>query len=218
MRGLRVLLADDHALVRAGIRALLDGMPGVKVVGEVADGLQALAAIGRLRPDLLLLDITMPGLNGLEVTTRVARDHPGVKVLILSMHSHEEYVKRAMQAGAAGYLLKDAATIELQQAIATVAGGEAYLSPLISRGFLAGHMALVAGVEPPSVQTLTPRQGEILTMVAQGLSTKEIAFALGRSVKTVETHRAQLMERLGIHDVPGLVKYAMRAGFIPPAE
>lgn len=218
MSPVRILLADDHALVRAGIRALLDAMPGVTVVGEVADGLEALAAIERLQPDLVLLDITMPGLNGLDATARVAREHPGVKVLILSMHSHEEYVMRALRAGASGYLLKDAATSELQLAIEAIARGDTYLSPTISRTLLAAHLPHAAGAETPAPHALTPRQREVLTLVAQGLSTKEIAFALKRSIKTVEAHRAEVMKRLDVHDVPGLVKYAMRAGFIPPAE
>lgn len=218
MSKVRVLLADDHALVRAGIRALLDAMPGVKVVGEVGDGTEALQAIGRLHPDILILDITMAGLNGLETTTMVTSTHASVKVLILSMHSHEEYVLRALRAGAAGYLVKDAATAELGLAIATVARGKRYLSPAIAHTLLAAQVSRVSPAPPDAARALTARQREILTLLADGLSSKEIAFRLGRSVKTIETHRARLMERLDIHDVPGLVKYALRAGFIPPVD
>lgn len=217
---MRVLLADDHALVRAGIRALLEQIPDVEVVGAVDDGLKALAAIPALRPDVLLADIAMPSLNGLDMTARVALEFPQVRVIILSMHDGEEYVMRALRAGAAGYLLKDSATIELRLALEAVRRGDTYLSPAISRavvsGYLSDHPAPEPGVHIPH-PILTPRQRQILTLVAEGRSTKEIAFALHLSAKTVESHRAQIMARLGIRDVAGLVKYAMRAGLIPPA-
>lgn len=218
MKAVRILLADDHALVREGIRALLEAMPGVKVVGEVADGAEALQAIDRLHPDILLLDITMAGLNGLETTVRMTREHPSVKVLILSMHRHEEYVQRALRAGAAGYLVKDAAAAELRVAISTVARGDRYLCPAIAQTLAVAQLSPHSGAAVGAARSLTPRQREILTLVALGLSSKEIAFRLKRSVKTVETHRARLMERLAIYDVPGLVKYAIRAGFIPPVD
>lgn len=215
MKPLRIVLADDHALVRAGIRALLEKMPGVEVVGEAGGGVEALALAGAHQPDVLLLDIAMRGLNGLETAARLAHEHPRTKVIILSMHANEEYVIQALRAGAVGYLLKDSATIELELAIQAVGRGETYLSPAISRtvidGYLSRSPADRAGAHP-----LTPRQLEILEHLVGGHSTKEIAYALNLSVKTVETHRAQLMERLGIRDVPGLVKYAMRIGLIPP--
>jgi DNA-binding NarL/FixJ family response regulator len=214
MPALRVLLADDHALVRAGMRSLLRDIEGVEVVGEAADGGQALALAERERPDVVLLDIAMKGMNGLEAAARLRELHPGIKVIILSMHAGEEYVLQALRAGAAAYLIKDSATAELELALRSVMRGETYLSPAISRQVVEGYVQRVgagAGEDP-----LTPRQREVLKRIAEGRSTKEIAFDLGLSVKTVETHRAQVMERLGIRDIAGLVRYAMRSGLVPP--
>jgi len=216
MPALRVLLADDHALVRAGMRSLLRDIEGVEVVGEAADGGQALALAERERPDVVLLDIAMKGMNGLEAAARFRELHPGIKVIILSMHASEEYVLQALRAGAAAYLIKDSATAELELALRSVMRGETYLSPAISRQVVEGYVQRVgagAGVDP-----LTPRQREVLRRIAEGRSTKEIAFDLGLSVKTVETHRAQIMERVGIRDVAGLVRYAMRTGLVPPEK
>jgi DNA-binding NarL/FixJ family response regulator len=218
MKPLRVVLADDHALVRAGIRSLLERMPGVEVVGEADTGLAALALIEAHQPDVALLDIAMRGLNGLEVATRVASDWPQVRVIILSMHANEEYVAQALRAGAVGYLLKDSAAAELDLAIEAASRGETYLSPAISSTVISGYLARHSGAGQGSASPLTPRQREILTLVAEGKSTKEIAHGLKLSVKTVETHRAQLMERLSIHDVAGLVKYALHMGLIPPVD
>jgi DNA-binding NarL/FixJ family response regulator len=214
MASLRVLLVDDHALVRAGIRSLLRDIEGIEVVGEAADGAEALAIAGRERPDAVLLDIAMKGMSGLETAARFRELHPGVKVLILSMHASEEYVLQALHAGVVGYLIKDSATAELELALRSVVRGETYLSPAISRQVVEGYVQRVgagAGDDP-----LTPRQREVLKRVAEGRSTKEIAFDLGLSVKTIETHRAQIMERLGIRDVAGLVRYAMRTRLVPP--
>jgi len=216
MPALRVLLADDHALVRAGMRSLLRDIEGVAVVGEAADGGQALALAERERPDVVLLDIAMKGMNGLEAAARFRELHPGIKVIILSMHASEEYVLQALRAGAAAYLIKDSATAELELALRSVMRGETYLSPAISRQVVEGYVQRVgagAGENP-----LTPRQREVLKRIAEGRSTKEIAFDLGLSVKTVETHRAQIMERVGIRDVAGLVRYAMRTGLVPPEK
>lgn len=212
MRPTRIVLADDHALVRAGIRALLEKLPGVAVVGEAADGREALVLIGKNRPDILLTDIAMRGLGGLALAAEAGRIHPGLKVLILSMHANEEYVVQALKSGAVGYLLKDAVATELALALDTVARGETYLSPAISRRVLDAYLARAAGAPPGD--PLTPRQREVLRLVALGKNTKEVAAELGVSVKTVETHRAQLMERLGIREVAGLVKYALRTGLI----
>lgn len=215
MNPTRIILADDHTLVRAGIRSLLGKMPGVEVVGEAGDGREALALLEALQPDILLIDIAMPGLNGLETAARVADEFPRIKLIILSMHANEEYVVQALRAGALGYLLKDSAAIELELAIEAVGRGETYLSPPISHAVIDGYLDRVSASGATGAHSLTPRQLEILKHLAEGQSAKEIAFALNLSVKTVETHRAQLMERLGIHDVPGLVKYAMRIGLIP---
>lgn len=213
MTPIRVVLADDHTLVRAGIRALLDRMPDVEVVGEAGNGEEAVAQVAATRADVLLADVAMPGLSGLEAADRVRREFPDVRVVMLSMHANEEYVLQAFRAGASGYLLKDAASVELDLALRAAVAGQTYLSPAVSRQMIDGYMARVAGGVPP--EPLTPRQREILQRIAEGSSTKEIAFALGISVKTVETHRAQLMERLDIHDVAGLVKYAIRSGLVP---
>jgi DNA-binding NarL/FixJ family response regulator len=214
MKTLTVFLADDHALVRAGIRSLLEGMHDIEVVGEASDGASALAALQTLEPDLLLIDISMPGISGLEVTARALKIFPRLKVIVLSMHAEEAYVVEALQAGAAGYLIKASTAVELDLAIEAVRRDERYLSPAVSRAVIDGCLArvVVAGESHRSI--LTPRQTEILRHVVDGETTKEIALKLNVSVKTVETHRAQLMERLGIHNVPGLVRYAMRSGLI----
>jgi DNA-binding NarL/FixJ family response regulator len=214
MAPLRILLVDDHALVRAGMRSLLRDLPEVEVVAEAADGAEALAAAERERPDVVLMDIAMKGMNGLEAAARMRERLPGVKVVILSMHTSEEYVLLALRAGAAAYLIKDSATSELELALKCVMRGETYLSPAISRQVVDGYVQRVgAGAGP---DPLTPRQRDVLKRIAEGRSTKEIAYDLNLSVKTVETHRAQIMERLGIRDVAGLVRYAMRTGLIPP--
>ncbi|MBI3045515.1 MAG: response regulator transcription factor [Betaproteobacteria bacterium] len=213
MKKLRVILADDHTLVRAGLRSLMGQMKDVEVVAEAGNGDEVLALLPEHGPDLVLMDITMPGMNGLEATLRLKKDHPGIKVIILSMHASEEYVLQALRAGASGYLLKDAATLELALALKAVSRGETYLSPPISRQVVESYLQRVGqGGEPMSV--LTERQREILQLVAEGHSTRDIARTLGLSVKTVETHRAQLMERLDIHDVAGLVRFAIRHGLV----
>lgn len=214
-KAIRVLLVDDHALVRSGLRALIEAFPGVRVVAEAADGHAAFELVARDRPDVVLMDVTMPELNGLEATTRVVRKFPEVRVLVLSMHADEEYVGLALRAGAAGYLLKDASASELELAIRSVARGDTYLSPVAAKGVVADY--LQRGAEPPTArERLTSRQREILQLIAEGHTTKDIARRLGLSVKTVEAHRTQLMERLGIHDIAGLVRWAIRAGLVGP--
>jgi DNA-binding NarL/FixJ family response regulator len=211
MRQLRVVLAEDHGLVRAGIRALLESIEGLEVVGEAGDGHEALRLIEQQRPALAIVDIGLPGLNGIEVTRRVARETPGTRVLVLSMHLDGEYVRQALRAGAAGYLVKSSSSVELELAVSAVARGETYLSPAISR-FVVSE---IRSADAPGTP-LTARQREILQLVAEGRSSKEIAGLLGVAVKTVETHRSQLMSRLGIRDLPGLVRYAIRAGIVAP--
>ncbi|TMA25144.1 MAG: response regulator transcription factor [Deltaproteobacteria bacterium] len=215
MSPLRLLLADDHTLVRAGMRALLSELPDVEVVAETGDGREALRLISEQKPDIALVDISMPGLNGLEVAARVTKDQPATRVLIVSMHSDDEYVRRAMLAGAAGYLLKNAHRSELEMALRAVARGDCWLSPAVSKQVIAAmnHGSSLAGTP---LEVLTPRQREVLQLIAEGLSTKEIAQRLQLGVKTVETHRTELMERLRIHGVAGLVRYAIRVGLVHP--
>jgi DNA-binding NarL/FixJ family response regulator len=211
MKPVRILLAEDHTLVRAGIRALLESLENVEVVAEAADGREALRLAKEHHPDILLMDITMNELNGLEAAARLAKEQSAIRIIILSMHADQVYVRQALQAGAAGYLLKGADVTELELALKAVTRGDTYLSPAVSKDLvgdlLNGH---VPAVNP--LNDLTPRQREILQLVAEGRTTKEIASRLDLSIKTVETHRAQLMERLNIHDVAGLVKFAIRVG------
>ena len=207
----RVLLADDHTLVRAGIRALLAAMPGVEVIGEAADGEAAVQLALSLQPDVILMDIAMKGMNGLQATARLHDALPAARVIILSMHATGDYLQQALRAGAVGYMLKDAATLELQLALAAVARGDTYLSPAVSAQIVEGFLQ---HDKPANQVVLTPRQDEILRLIANGQSTKEIAFQLNLSGKTVDTHRAQLMDRLAIHDVAGLVRYAIRNGLV----
>jgi len=203
--------------VRAGIRALVEKLPDVAVVAEAKDGREALRAVAEHKPDVVLMDVAMPGLNGLEATARISKEFGSVRVIILSMYANEEYVREAISAGAAGYLLKRCAVAELEDAIKTVAGGDSYFSPLVSRhGVKDPSGRLTAG--RASIDRLTSRQREILQLIAERHSTKEIAQILNISIKTVKTHRAQLMERLSIHDVPGLVRFAIRAGLVSLEE
>jgi len=214
MKKLRIILADDHALVRAGIRMLIESLPDVEVVGEAGNGEEALEVIKKTSPDIAVLDLGMPRLNGLGTTEYITKYFPKVKVIILSMHRGAEFVLHALRAGAAGYIVKDAATAELGAAIHAVARGESYLSPAISKTVIASSLGRN---EPPGPQEeLTVRQREVLRLVVEGRTMKEIAGILGLSVKTVEAHRAQMTERLGIYDVPGLVRYAMRTGLARP--
>ncbi|HMD87668.1 MAG TPA: response regulator transcription factor [Anaerolineaceae bacterium] len=224
MSSIRVLLADDHNLVRAGIRSLIQELTGIEVIAEASDGREALSLIEIHRPDVVLMDIAMAGLNGLEATARVVRDFPEVRVIMLSMHANEEYVWQALRFGASGYLLKDAGTAELELAIKAVARGETYLSPPISKQVIDDYIQRVSG-QPDSekiaaapADRLTQRQREILQLIAEGHTTQAIAQKLNISVKTVETHRMQLMERLDIHEIAGLVRYAIRIGLIRPDE
>ncbi len=225
MSTIRLLLADDHTLVRGGIRALLNDLEGVQVIAEANDGREALRLIENQRPDIVLMDIAMAGMNGLEATMRVSRDFPDIKVIILSMHTNEEYVLQALRAGAVGYLLKDAGIAELEIAIEAVSRGETYLSPPVSKHVIADYIRRV-GVKAnqeviqnqPPLERLTMRQREVLQLIAEGHTTQEIAELLNISVKTVETHRMQLMDRLDIHDIAGLVRFAIRVGLISIEE
>ena len=210
---IRVLLADDHHLVRAGVRALLEKIDDVTVIGDVGDGREVLEFLGRDEPDILLLDISMPRLNGMETLARIAKDFPSVRVIVLSVHQNSEYLWQAINAGAAGYLLKRASAAELGRAIKATVQGKFYLSSELSA--LAHQLALMpAALRNKPLDSLTERQREILQLIAEGETTKGIAYLLKISCKTVEYHRAQLMERLNIFDLPGLVRFAMRSGVI----
>jgi DNA-binding NarL/FixJ family response regulator len=211
LAGISILLVDDHALVRAGIRALLERLADVTVMAEAKDGREAFRLISEQAPDLVLMDIAMPGLNGLEATARITREFPAVRVIVLSMYANDEYVREAIKAGAAGYLVKSGAAVELEKAIKAVSRGDVYFSPLVSARVVKDKAGRLS-VDRALIERLTPRQREILQLIAERHSTKEMAQILDISAKTVETHRAQMMERLEIHDVPGLVRFAIRAG------
>jgi DNA-binding NarL/FixJ family response regulator len=211
MKPIRALIADDHALVRAGIRALVEKIDDVSVIAETGEGGEALRLIKELKPDVVLLDVTMPGLSGLEVLAESRKHLPNVRVIILTVHDEAEYAMQALRAGAAGFLPKSAAANELQVAIETVSRGEIYVSDEVSRRTLLEYSK---GRIEHRLARLTPRQREILTLIAEGLNTKDIGRRLNISAKTVESHRAQLMERLNIHDVASLVRFAIKVGLI----
>ena len=212
---MRILLADDHTLVRTGMRLLLETMPGVVVVGEASDGASALRLIEQLRPDAVLMDLAMPGMSGTEAVRQVATRFPETRVLVVSMHADEAYVHAALAAGAAGYLLKGADKAELEVALRQVARGESYLSPAISAAVVAAlaNASTAEAIGSP-LDALTVRQQQVLQLVAEGLSTKKVAAQLGLSVKTVEAHRGAIMNRLGIRDLAGLVRFAVRVGLV----
>ncbi len=210
---IRTILADDHTLTRAGLRLLLEQIDDVEVLGEASNGREAIALAKKHTPRLILMDISMPELNGIEAAARIAKEVPNARIIMLSTHSDEEHVLGALRAGAAGYLLKNSAAHELKTAVLAVARGGTYLSPDISSLVIARSTGKTASV-PGALDHLTGRQREILQLIAEGKSTKEMAFLLNVSVKTVETHRSQLMDRLGIHEIAGLVRHALKVGLI----
>jgi DNA-binding NarL/FixJ family response regulator len=214
IKTLRVVLADDHTLVRAGIRALLEKLPEVTVAGEASDGREVLDLIQAEQPNVVLLDVSMPNLNGLHALARITRDFPAVRVIMLSMHPNDEYVLQALKFGACGYLLKRAATAELAAALKSVVAGEIYLSQEIAHRFLKQFPLHQIAHSTSPLEELTLRQREILQLMAEGQSTKAIAGILKVSDKTVEYHRAKLMAALRIFDVPGLVRFALRTGVV----
>jgi DNA-binding NarL/FixJ family response regulator len=219
MEVIRVLLIDDHELVRSGIKALLEKSEDIRVVGEAGEGHEALACIKETNPDVVLLDISLPGLNGLEVAAKARKDSPRLRIVFLSMHSNEEYVLQALKIGASGYVLKQSSTRELELAVRSAKKGETFLSPAISNTVVSDYMARLKGgnVKKPGAnpyEVLTSRQREILQLIAEGFSSKEIAQKLGLSINTIEVHRANLMDRLNIHDIAGLVRYAIQTGII----
>lgn len=214
-----VLLVEDHALVREGLRSVIGKIAGVELVGEASNGRNAVEAAWELEPDLVLMDISMPEMNGLEATRRLRDDHPRIRVLILSAHANEEYVYQALRAGASGYLLKDDDRSEFTRALRLVERGETYLSPSLGETTVTKLLERAgAGSAATPLDLLTPRQREVLQLVAEGNTTREIAGKLAVSPKTVETHRRDIRERLEIEDLAGLVKFAIRTGLVTPEE
>lgn len=213
MAAIRVLLADDHALMRSGLRMLLAQIPGVEVAGEAGDGRQAVDLADSLRPDVAFLDVDMPGCDGIEATELIAQRAPATRVVMLTMHVEPDFVARALRAGASGYLLKTASPAELEFAMRAALSGGMHMSPEVSRAVVDRHVLPEAGARDP-LAALTARQREILKLISEGRNTKGIAADLGLSGKTVEAHRAQMMTRLGVRDVPSLVRLAMRAGLV----
>ncbi len=209
---LRIILADDHRLLRQGLRALLEDEADFEVVGEAENGHEAVRLCKQLRPDLVVMDVGMPQLNGMEATRQILADNTQVRVLALSMHSDRRFAAGMLQAGAAGYLLKDAALEELVRAIRTVAAGKTYLSPAITEVVMEDYVQRLGAVEGGAFSVLSAREREVLQALAEGKSTREIAAALHVSVKTIETHRQQIMNKLDIHSVAELTKYAVREG------
>jgi DNA-binding NarL/FixJ family response regulator len=209
----RIVLADDHTLVRSGIRALLERMQGMDVVAEAANGVAAVAAVAEHDPDIALVNISMPELNGIEATRRIVNTHPRTRVIVMSLHTDQEYVRRAFLAGAVGYVAKSANREELELAIRAASRGSVWIDPAISQTVVD---ALIGGKDPGTFELLTPRQREVLKLIAEGASTKAIARRLGVSVKTIESHRAQLMKRLDVDGVAGLVRAAIRIGISDP--
>jgi DNA-binding NarL/FixJ family response regulator len=215
MDSIQVLLVEDHTIVRKGLRALLEGEPDMQVVGEAEDGRQALNQVQQLLPDVVLMDIGMPGLNGLEATRQIKHQFPKTKVVVLTMHTSAEYVFSVLQAGASGYLVKQAATEEVISAIRAVYQGESFLSPSISTKVIEEYLRRAGKTESVDpYERLTSREREVLQLIAEGHSTQEIATLLYVSGKTVETHRSRLMEKLDIHTIAELTQYAIRKGII----
>ena len=215
MRKTRILLADDHKLMRSGLKALIEQQPGLTVVGEADDGRQAVTLAASLKPDLLVMDIGMPNLNGIEAAHQITQANPATAIVILSMHSDESYVLRALKAGAKGYLLKDSAESDLIRAVHAVAGGKSFFSPAVSKVHLDDYVRKLqrSGAED-AYDLLTPREREILQLIAEGKSNKDVANLLNLSVYTVETHRSNIMEKLNLRGIPELILYAVRKGII----
>jgi DNA-binding NarL/FixJ family response regulator len=211
---IRVLVADDHTLMREGIRALIEDQPDIVVVGEAEDGHAAVRLADKLRPDVVLMDIAMPLLNGLDATRRIKRDHPEIKVLVLTMYDHDEYVRQVLAANASGYVLKRAAASELVAAIRAVYQGEAILSPTITRLVLEDYLQWENVKQATGQDKLTLREREVLQLIAEGYTNKEIAGILCVSIKTVQSHRGNIMQKLDLHDRGDLIKYAIHKKII----
>lgn len=209
---IRLLLVDDHPVVRKGIRSCLVSLENLEIVGEAVDGQEAIAKVKELSPEVVLMDIDMPKMSGLEATRQLRKDFPAVRVLILSVHSNKQYVLQIIQSGAQGYVLKDASPADLVRAIEAVSGGEAFFSPDVSQIVLNQYLAEAGQGEENGSGRLTSREREVLAMIAEGQSNKEMASKLGVGVRTIETHRERVMDKLNIHTVAGLTKYAIANG------
>jgi RNA polymerase sigma factor (sigma-70 family) len=215
MSQVRIFLADDHTVIRAGIRLVLERQPDLHVVGEASDGRETVNAIERLHPDVVVMDISMPSLNGIEATRQILANGVAVSIVVLSMHADEEYVLRALKAGARGYLLKESAEADLIAAVRAVVSGKSFFSPAVSRLLVEDYVRQLQDRDiEDSYELLTTREREILQLVAEGKSNKDIANLLNLSVYTVETHRSNIMEKLNLHGVPELILYAVRKGVI----
>ncbi len=211
----RILIVDDHTLLRAGLRALLAQDPGIEIVGEASDGRDAVRAVGQLTPNLVLMDLTMPGMNGIEAVTEIKRRYPDVRVLVMTLHKTEEFIHASLKAGADGYILKDATHDELRVAIRSVLQGKTYLSMDVSGKVVSGYLGGGKSASGSSVfETLTHREREILKLVAEGNANKVMAEFLSLSVKTVEKHRSNLMAKLGVHNAAGLTAFAIEKGLL----
>ena len=210
----KLLLVDDHVVVRQGLKALFANEPDVEIVGEAGNGREALSCIPELQPDVILMDISMPGLNGIEATRQIRQTHPDVKVVVLSMHANEEYVFQVLRAGASGYVLKQSDSMEVLNAIRAALSGGSFLSPPISRTVIDDYVRRAeARGQGSDLELLTSRQREVLQLLAEGLSNQEIAKQLSISIKTVETHRSNMMNKLGVSSKTELIKYALRKGW-----
>ncbi|MDR5683207.1 MAG: response regulator transcription factor [Armatimonadota bacterium] len=215
MNKIRILIADDHSIVREGVRMILSGQRDFEVVGEAATGREALELARQLRPDVVVMDISMPDMTGIEATEKIRQELPSVQVLGLTMHEEPSYVFRMLRAGGAGYVLKRAAAEDLVSAVRAAHRGEAFLYPSVARLVVQDFLDRAAAKEEPaSLDGLTPREREVLTLIAEGLTNQEIAKRLYISIKTVQTHRAHIMEKLNLHDRTELVRYAIRKGLI----
>lgn len=214
---IRILIADDHGIVRAGLKLLLERKPDIQVLGEASDGREAVRLAGELSPDVILMDIGMPMLNGIEAAAQVAREHPEIGVIILSMHSDESYILRAFNAGARGYLLKDSADNDVERAVRTVAAGKPFFSPEIAKTLLEDYVRLMRerGAQD-SYELLTDRERQVLQLIAEGKSNKEIATILNLSPHTVDSHRNNMMQKLNLHNIAEIVLYAVRKAIIAP--
>lgn len=223
MRSIKILIADDHTIVRQGMRKLLEGYSDIEIVGESQDGDETVEAAERLAPEIVIMDISMPGLSGLEATRQIRKKYPAVKILILTMHAEKEYIFQILQSGASGYLLKGSPVEELVTAIRAVDRGESYLSPPVSKSIIE-HYITRSGIKTQTVvrsQPLTTREREVLRLIAEGHTSKSIATRLSLSSKTIETHRSHIMQKLNIHNAAGLIRYAIQKGWVgiaPSAE